>query len=440
MIPRYEKKEISQIWSDEFKFNTYLKVELAILKSLEGEYIPQGTAEKIEKNATIDPRRIDQLEAITRHDIIAFCTSITENIDPEIGKYFHYGVTSSDVIDTALTLQIKASIEQIFIQMKRALVSIKEIACKYKDTITMGRSHGMFAEPMSFGQKWLGFYNELSRRFREMTEFYQNDLRAQFSGAVGNFTILTPQAEKKACDILGLKVEPQSTQVLPRDRIAKLISIHALIAGLIERMCVEIRHLHRSEIGELNEGFKKGQKGSSTMPHKKNPISSENLTGMARLLRSHAQISLDNMVLWHERDISHSSAERIYLPDNFGILYYALERLANTLDQMVFHQEKIEKRVEENFSYLSSYYLHHLISKTDLKRDDLYEIVQNAAFKAQEEGKVKYFHSTIEKQLKSKKIKLNLPSINYQEVKNIFLKHVDDVFDRSFKEYPLPTD
>lgn len=437
MIPRYDKTEISSLWNEHAKFATYLEVELAILKALEGNKVPVGTAKKIRSSAKINVDRINEIELQTRHDVIAFCTSITENLDAETGKFFHFGVTSSDIIDSATVVQMKRSLEVILPVFKELLATLHDRAVEMKDVITMGRSHGMYAEPMSFGQKLLGHYNEFARRYQELKDFYETELTIQFSGAVGNYTILTPDDEAKAAENLGVRVEPLSTQVIPRDRIAKMINIHALIAGAIERLSVEIRHLHRSDVGELHEGFKKGQKGSSTMPHKKNPISGENLTGMARMLRSHQLIAAENIILWHERDISHSSAERMMLPDNFGILFYALERMKDTVRDLVFHKEKIEGRVMEGHNYLSSYYLHYLIEKTNFKREDLYYFVQEAAFKGAEAGSAEVFHSTLVSLMEEKGYKLDLPNPTFEEIKKIFTKHVGDVFARSMALYPL---
>ncbi len=437
MIPRYDRSEISELWDEKAKFSTYLEVELAILKSLEGDKVPEGTAQTIRDKAVINVERINEIEAQTRHDVIAFCTSITENLDADTGKYFHFGVTSSDIIDSATVVQMKRSLDVIMPVFKDLLHTLHERALEMKDVITMGRSHGMYAEPMSFGQKILGHYNEFARRYQDLKEFYDNELTVQFSGAVGNYTILTPDQEAKAAKELGLKVEPLSTQVIPRDRIAKMVNIHALIAGAMERLSVEIRHLHRSDVGELHEGFKKGQKGSSTMPHKKNPISGENLTGMARVLRSHTLIAAENIVLWHERDISHSSAERLMLPDNFGVLFYSLARLRDTVRDLVFHNEKIESRVMEGHNYLSSYYLHHLIENTNFKREDLYYYVQEAAFKGAEAGSAEVFHESLVKIMDEKGYKIELPRPTFDEIKNIFTKHVGHIFSRSLMLYPL---
>ncbi len=435
MIPRYDKKEISDIWTDNTKFQFYLDAELAILRSQEESgSIPSGISEKIKNSAKIIPERVDEIEKVTKHDVIAFCQMITEQVDTESGKYFHFGVTSSDIIDTALTLQIKSSIEKIlpiFSELRKHLLNR---ATELKNTMTIGRSHGMFAEPMSFGQKLLGHYCEFSRRYFELKDFYENELTAQFSGAVGNYTILTPENEKRASQLLNLKVEPVSTQVIPRDRIAKLVQINSRLGAAIERISVEIRHLHRSDVGELHEGFSKGQKGSSTMPHKKNPISAENLTGMARMLKSHSQLALENIVLWHERDISHSSAERMFLPDNLGITFYALDRLSSTIENLVFHQENIENRVFENFTYLSSYILHQLVRKTSVPREELYYWVQEGAFEANKSNDPLAFQKVINEKSDGP-IDIEFPSKD--DLKNVFLRHVDTIFTRSLEQYPL---
>ena len=430
MISRYDEKEISELWTDKARFETMLEVELAILKALEGDIVKSGTSDIIKKNAIIDTERIHEIEKETRHDVIAFCTSITENLDAEVGKFFHYGVTSSDIIDSAMTLQIKRSLDLIIKSFEQLLDSLMKKAEDSKGIITIGRSHGMFAEPLSFGQKLLGHYSEFKRRLDDLKSFYDNDLTVQFSGAVGSYTILTPQNELEAAKSLGLNVEPVSTQVIPRDRIAKLISITSLTGAAIERIAVEIRHLHRSDVNELFEGFAKGQKGSSTMPHKKNPISGENLTGMARMLRSQVQIATDNIILWHERDISHSSAERFMLPDAFGILFYSIKRLTNTIDNLVINQEEMERKVRENFTYLSSFYLHKLIEKTELKREELYTVVQKASFDASESNDVDIFYNSIMNQLSQKNIDLELPRPTFEEIKKIFMAHVDTVFQR----------
>lgn len=429
MISRYEVPEISAIWTDEAKYKYFLEVELAVLKAWEslGDFIPAKTADSLAKSVTVNCERVDEIERVTRHDVIAFCSMVTEQVPTEIGRWFHFGVTSSDIIDTALSLQLKRSLEIVMPALNGVLHAIAKRAKEYQNLPALGRSHGMAAEPTSFGQKLLGHYAELSRRRQDLKEFMQNELTAQASGAVGNYAILNPKIENKVAELLGLKVEAVSTQVIPRDRIAKLVHIGAQIANAIERLCVEIRHLHRSEVGEVHEGFAKGQKGSSTMPHKKNPVSGENLTGIARLIRSHVSVADENTILWHERDISHSSAERLMLPDHFGLLTYALRRLESTMRDLVVHEDVVKNRVAKVDGFLSSYYLHHLLRHSKSTREELYAQVQAAAFNAVEPGS---FKTLLEKESGMK-----LPELP----NNLGLAHTEEVFNRVFTRYPLPT-
>ena len=445
MIHRYREDAIAGIWSDQRRFEFYLEAELALLHALEqSEHfpVPLGTAEHIRRQAVVNPQRIEEIERETRHDMIAFCTSITEQLPPEVGRFFHFGVTSSDIIDTALSLQINASMAVILPTFKELLKTLLSRAQEMEDVMAMGRSHGMEAEPISFGHKLLGHYCEFSRRYRELAQFSDTELTVQFSGAVGNYTILTPSVESAAAAALGLPAEPVSTQVIPRDRIAKLVALNALTASAVERLAVEIRHLHHSDVGELHEGTQRGQKGSSTMPHKKNPISGENLTGIARILRSHLPVALENVVLWHERDISHSSAERLYLPDHLGLLYYALKRLNSTVKNLVFHKDKMEAKVQRTGNHLSSYYLHQLLKNTELSREDIYPLVQQAAFKAQNtpqgEDPCNFFHRELNSILKKTGIsqKFSPPGIKW--IKETYLGDTHEIFTRAQKNWPLP--
>ena len=436
MISRYEAKKITPIWSDENKYKTFLKIELELLRALEEkQMIPKGIAETISNTVKINPSRIDEIEMVTRHDVIAFCTSITEQLPADIGKFFHYGVTSSDVIDSALTLQIKESLDVALKSFDHFLEALLSRANETKMLMTLGRSHGMYAEPMSFGQKLLGHYAEFKRRRHELEDFYKNELTIQLSGAVGNYTILSPDIEEKVAAKLGVKVEEVSTQIIPRDRIAKLISITSLLANAIERLAVEIRHLHHSDVKEVAEGFRKGQKGSSTMPHKKNPISSENLTGLSRFLRSHLTMALENSILWHERDISHSSAERLYLPDHFGILVYALDRFTTTLNLLEIDTAVIEGKVLSHTHYLSSYYLHFIIANCEaITREEIYSIVQAASFDQEAKSNPEKFRGFIQNSLKTQNINLKLPELTVNGLKDIYLKSVDHIFNRVVKD------
>lgn len=380
MIPRYEVKELSALWSDRARFTRMLEVELAILEEWEARGVaPLGCAAQF-AGVLIRPERINEIEAVTRHDTIAFCSSITEQRPPEYSRYFHFGVTSSDVLDTALSLQIRDSVQLVLQDLRECHEAILKVADQTGSLLALGRSHGMAAEPIIFGQKFLSFAQEFSRRRADYDRFLAEDVTGQISGAVGNYTIVDPAFEAAVLKRLNLKVEPVSTQVIPRDRIAKLVSIGALLASAMERMAVEVRHLHRSEVSEVSEGFAAGQKGSSTMPHKKNPIATENVTGIARVLRSHLPIALENIVLWHERDISHSSTERLFLPDHFGLLSYALKRLSKMLAQLEVNRSRVESRAKESFAVFSSLVLHELIRANSVSREELYRLVQEASF------------------------------------------------------------
>lgn len=444
MIPRYDRPEMSSLWSDQAKFSTYLKVELAIMKAFEQQgIIPQGTADHIEKSVEIRSDRIDEIEATVRHDIIAFCTSITEQVEPKFGQYFHYGVTSSDIIDTSLTCQIKESLDTLFPIFENFLKNFFQFAEKYADQVCMGRSHGIYAEPMSFGQKMLGHFNEFYRRYQDYKNFYNHELTGQFSGAVGNYTVTNTKLEETALAYLGLKPELASTQVIPRDRLAKLVQIGALFGSALERVAVEIRHLHRSDVAEVSEGFRPGQKGSSIMPHKKNPIAGENLTGMARLLRSHASIALDNVVLWHERDISHSSTERVYLPDHFTLLAYSLHRLNDTISRLEVHTKAMEQRVLNNPQYLSSYYLHQLLDLTELKREDLYPLLQQTSFQLMQKAQngvsmqANSFKEELDSILEDNGIQLELKEMDFDQLKSLYLSEVETIFSKAKTKYTL---
>lgn len=382
MIDRYKIEDISSLWTDEARFKAYLEVEVAHLETLEEEgLVPKGLAKRFAK-AKVDPHRIAEIEKTTNHDVIAFCTSITEQFSPEDSRFFHFGLTSSDVIDTATSLLIRESIAVIKNDLDALGRALLEKANETSDLLCIGRSHGIHAEAMIFGQKFLSFLAELKRRQMDW-DHCLGALTGQISGAVGNYTILTPDHEKKTLSRLKLKVEAVSTQVIPRDHHALLISVGALTGTLLERMAVEFRLLQHSDLDEVREGFSKGQKGSSTMPHKKNPISSENITGMARLLRSHLQPAFDDCVLWHERDISHSSVERMIFPDHFGLLSYSLRRMKSVVQNLVINRERIESKVKDSEKIFSSYVLHKLIEiNPEFPRERIYEIVQSAFFSA----------------------------------------------------------
>jgi adenylosuccinate lyase len=427
MIPRYEVKDISALWTENKRFETFLKVEMALLKALEIKgKIPAGTAEAF-ANVKINPARILEIEEITRHDVIAFCTSITEQVDATHARYFHFGVTSSDILDTALSLQLRESLHIIQKDIWELMETLGDQSENSKDLLCIGRSHGMYAEPMIFAQKFQSFKQEIRRRFEDYGKILENEITGQISGAVGNYTILDIEVEALTLNELGLKIEPISTQVIPRDHIAKIVANGALLASALERMAVEFRLLHHSDVSEIHEGFKKGQKGSSTMPHKKNPISSENISGLSRLIRSHVEVALQNNVLWHERDISHSSTERLYLPDHFGLLSYAIRRMTSTVRDLELHREKIEAKALENFSGLSSYVLHEMILLNSTTREELYAFVQEASFTAKNTDE---FFQWIETQGKQKGYKLPV-LLKQAELKDHYVKRFAAVQERT---------
>ena len=427
MIPRYEVKDISALWSETKRFETFLKVEIALLKALESKNkIPAGTAAAF-ADVKINPARILEIEEITRHDVIAFCTSITEQVDATHARYFHFGVTSSDILDTALSLQLRDSLQILVKDLMALMEELGDQVENSKDLLCMGRSHGMYAEPMIFGQKFLSFHQEIRRRLYDYENILNNEITGQISGAVGNYTILDPEIEALTLEELGLKTEAVSTQVIPRDHIAKIVANGALLASALERMAVEFRLLHHSDISEIHEGFKKGQKGSSTMPHKKNPISSENISGLSRLIRSHVEVALQNNVLWHERDISHSSNERMYLPDHFGLVSYAVRRMTSTVRDLELHREKIEAKALENFSALSSYLLHEMILLNSTTREELYAFVQEASFTAKNADD---FFNWIETHGKQKGYKLPV-LLKQKELKDHYVNRFAEVLART---------
>lgn len=425
MINRYEIKEISSIWSDETKFKYFFQVEMALLSALAKKKVIPDVVSSF-ANAKIDLLRINELESQVHHDVIAFTTSISEQVDLSARKYFHFGCTSSDIIDSALSLQMRDSIVIEEKALNELINSLWLKACETRELFTLGRSHGMYAEPMSFGTKFLSYVSELARRRDELISFKEN-LTGQMSGAVGNYTVLSPEIEEEVMKTLQLKIEPVSTQVIPRDHLVTLANIQSGIANALERLAIEIRHLHRSDVGEVVEGFKPGQKGSSTMPHKKNPIASENISGLARVIRSHQNIANENTLLWHERDISHSSSERIWLPDSFGLCTYILRRSKRMIDELFINKEVITNKTQSSFQTLSSFILHELILKTNLTREEIYERVQKISFAARD---LNDFCS---------QLKASFPDVEMDFMKEfapqkIYSKKVEQIFQRVEKE------
>ena len=384
MIPRYTLPEMGELWSEQSKFKHWLEVELAVCKAMaEMRLIPQKAFRNIQKKAAFDIERINQIESETNHDMIAFLTSVSEFVGPD-SKYIHFGMTSSDVLDTALSLQMKEAAEMIDRKIVSALDKIKKLALQYKMTPIIGRTHGIIAEPTALGLKFAVWYTELNRSRERFRAAAETAAVGAISGAVGNFANIDPKIEARVCKLLGLEAAAVSTQVIQRDRHAAYITALAILASSLEKFATEIRNLQRTEIDEMSEGFVKGQKGSSAMPHKRNPITSERLTGLARLLRGYALSSMENIPLWHERDIAHSSVERIIIPDSTIAVDYGLKLFNDILDRIVIN----EKRMLENiYRYGGIVFSQRVLLKlTEVigNRDKAYFLVQRDAMEAYE--------------------------------------------------------
>lgn len=376
MIERYTRAEMGQHWTQEARFSCLQDVEVAVAKAqADLGIIPKEAATAIAEKARFEIPRILEIEKETKHDIIAFVSNLAENVGPE-GRYIHYGMTSSDALDTALSVQIKKAAPELMVSLNKMLEALKQRALEHKETICAGRTHGMHAEPTTFGLKLAGFYAEFARHKKRLERALENMAIGKISGAVGTYSFLKPPVEAKVCEFLGLRPETVATQVIPRDRHAELFTAFALIGGGLERLAIEFRHLQRNELNEAGEGFSKGQKGSSAMPHKKNPISSENITGCARLLRSYSVSAMENMALWHERDISHSSVERVIFPDAFILADYALNRMAGVVENLEVYPERMQEVMDFSQGQLfSSHLLLHMVDQ-GLSREEAYKKVQ----------------------------------------------------------------
>lgn len=377
MITRYTRPEMGDLWSAEYRFQCLLDVEIAVAEAQsELGIIPKKAAAEIKKKGSFSVARIEEIEKTTRHDVISFVSNVAENVG-EMGRYIHYGMTSSDVLDTALSLQIQAAfevLEKSYNKLDQALV--KKIK-QHKFTMCSGRTHGMHAEATTFGLKLAGILSEFRRSFARTERAMAQISIGKLSGAVGTYSTQSPEVEKKVCKKLGLAVETVATQVIPRDRHAEVIWSLAMLGAALERLSIELRHLQRTEVSEAIEGFKKGQKGSSAMPHKKNPISSENLTGAARLLRSYAQAAMEDIALWHERDISHSSVERVIFPDAFILCDYALDRMSEVIENLDVQEQRMKENMDLSQGQLfSSQVLLALIEEKGVAREEAYKIVQ----------------------------------------------------------------
>lgn len=429
MIPRYTRPEMGRIWELENKYRKWLEVEIAACEawaSLGG--IPKEALRTIKKKAGFDVGRIEEIEATVKHDVIAFLTSVAEHIGPA-SRYVHKGLTSSDVTDTAQSLLLRESSDLIISGIKGLMAVLKEKAFKYEDTPMIGRSHGVHAEPMTFGLKFALWHEEMGRNLLRMKRAREAVSVCKMSGAVGTFSNIPPDIEEKVSKMLGLRPEPVATQVVQRDRHAEYMAALAIAAASVERMAVEIRHLQRTEVLEAEEPFAKGQKGSSAMPHKRNPVGCENLSGLARLVRANASASLENIALWHERDISHSSVERVILPDSSIVVDYMLGRMKGILEGLVVYPRRMAENMRLSRGLHNSQRVMLALTEKGLTREEAYAMVQRNAMKSWKEGKD--FKSLL---LKDKEIRRLLKE---REINGIFdirnyLKNVSYVMKRVF--------
>jgi len=430
MISRYSRKELTNIWSEENKYKIWLNVEIAATHAMEKfGYVPKGVSSIVRKKGKINVKRIHAIESKVKHDVVAFLTSITEKAGIK-ARYLHQGMTSSDVLDTSFNIQLIQSGKILLKDIDQILKILRKQAKKYKFIPCIGRSHGMHAEPITFGLKLASFYEEFKRNKKRLIKAIDEVSTCAISGAVGTFANINPNIEKNVAKKLNLKVEPISTQIIPRDRHAFYFSVLGIIAGSVERVATEIRHLQRTEVYELQEYFSKKQKGSSAMPHKKNPILSENLTGLSRMVRSYVVPALENIALWHERDISHSSVERNIGPDANITLDFALVRLANILENMIVYPKKMLLNLNVTKGLVFSQELMLELTKSGISREKAYKIVQ------------KYSKESLSKNIDLleliKKDRIINNKISVNKMKNIFnyskhFKYVNYIFRRVFK-------
>ena len=427
MIERYSREEMKKIWDLDSKFAYYLKVELAVCEAYAqiGKF-PKDDVEKIKKLAKFDVKRIDEIEAEVRHDVIAFLTCVNESLG-DLAKYMHVGMTSSDVIDTAFALQIQDSGRIILNDLNTVIITVKELASKHKHTVCIGRSHGIHAEVMTFGVKLCNWIDILERQRDNFSQALEQIRVGQISGPVGTYSNIPPEIEQITCENLGLRPAKISTQIIARDYHAYLMQSLSLIASVLEQFATEIRHLQRTEVLEVEEGFGKGQKGSSAMPHKKNPVLSENLCGLARVVRSNSLAAMENIVLWHERDISHSSAERIIFPDSFTLVDFMLNRFNNIIENLVVHEDNMLKNTDKFGGIVFSQKVLLSLVEKGLTREDAYTIVQKNALDAFNNNGD--FRKNIEKDSDIAKL-LSNDEIEKIFDKSAFLENIDTILDR----------
>ena len=431
MIPRYSRPIMEKIWEPENRFQIWFEIEAhACDAQAELGVIPKEAAQAVWEKGGFDVKRIDAIEAEVKHDVIAFLTSLAEYVGPE-ARFVHQGMTSSDVLDTCLSVQLRQAAGILLEDMDKLLAALKRRAIEHKLTPTVGRSHAIHAEPTTFGVKLAGFYAEFKRNKDRLEIAREEIATCAISGPVGTFASIDPKVEQHVADKLGLKIEPVSTQIIPRDRHAVFFAVLGVIASSLERLAVEVRHLQRTEVREAEEFFSEGQKGSSSMPHKRNPVLTENITGLARLVRGHVIPALENVALWHERDISHSSVERVIGPDSTIGLDFALARMTNVIDKLIVYPENMQSNLDKLGGLIHSQRVLLELTQKGMTREESYAAVQRNAMPVWLEGKdfrnLLKADSAIEKYL------------NHNEIDELFdmsfhMKHIDTIFSRVFGE------
>lgn len=429
MIERYTRPEMGRIWTEENRYQKWLDVEIAACEAMAHEgMIPKEAFEQIKKRAGFSVERILEIEAETRHDVIAFLTNVEEHVGPA-SRYIHLGLTSSDVLDTSLALLLKEAVDLIMAGVTEFMNTLKARAMEHKHTPMIGRSHGIHAEPITFGFKLAVWYSEMERNLTRLGQAREGISYGKLSGAVGTFANIPPKVEALTCQKLGLKPARISTQIIQRDRHAQYFTALAILAGTLEKIAVEIRHLQRTEVLEAEEPFAKGQKGSSAMPHKKNPIGSENISGLARLIRSNSLAAMENMPLWHERDISHSSVERVIAPDSTILTDFILHRLNRIMSGLLVHAEQMMDNLNKTKGLIFSQQVLIKLAEKGLERQKAYVMVQKNALKVWDTGRD--FKAVL---MEDEELCHHLDRTEIAAIFDVeyHLKHVDDVFQRVF--------
>jgi adenylosuccinate lyase len=431
MIPRYSRPQMSSIWAPEARFRIWFEIEAHALDAMaELGIVPRSAAEAVWAKGGFDVERIDTIEAEVKHDVIAFLTSVAEHVGPE-ARFLHQGMTSSDVLDTCLAVQLKRASDLLIEDLDALLEVLKRRAFEYKLTPTIGRSHGIHAEPVTFGLKLAFAYAEFARARARMAAAREEIATCAISGAVGTFANVDPRVEAHVARKMGLRVEPISTQVIPRDRHAMYFATLGVVASSVERLATEVRHLQRTEVLEAEEYFSPGQKGSSAMPHKRNPILTENLTGLARMVRGYVNPAMENVALWHERDISHSSVERYIGPDSTVTLDFALSRLTGVIDKLLVYPERMRRNLDRMGGLVHSQRVLLALTQAGASREQAYTLVQKSAMKVWEsDGAL----SLLELLKADPEVSTLLPPERLEESFDLgyHLKHVDTIFERVF--------